>query len=306
MAGCSINRAGVHLNPAGHLGVGSAQVVRPDLVRDTRWQPACEPAVIRGRDPVQLRIVVWNERSRALENRSECYRSVPDRQRGRAERRHQLGQHLGSERPREQQRGLELLDLAHPPARREHLAAAGVEHREHDVEPARPLRVRVRKGQRRAAKRPRQRQRVQGRDTNEWNVPGPRQRPRGRDPDPQPGEGAGSDANGDPVDAVPPDRGGLEYRRRERQQPRRVSGALARARIVPGRVDDLADAGKRNGGRRRRGVEREDSHVASIVTTRRSPPACSITTRAATRESPAIVAVAFSGHSTNAIRSGAM
>ena len=128
----------------------------------------------------------------------------------------------------------------------------------------------------------------------------------GRDPDPQPRERSRPDADPDPIDLAPADPGALQHHRGQGQQPRGVAGPRVGLWVVAGRVDDVADARQRDRGRARRGVERQDPHGTSIVTTRRSPPACSMVTRAARRDRPAIVATAFSGHSTNAIRSGPM
>ncbi len=123
----------------------------------------------------------------------------------------------------------------------------------------------------------------------------------------------------DPVDRLPADLGRLEYPHHQPQQVRGVARALARERIVPGSEHHVAKAGERHRGGRRCSVEGEDPHRssiaagslsgasgASIVTVRVSPPACSMSTRAATCESQAMRATAPPGHSTNAIRSGPM
>src|SRR5262249_13187365 len=112
------------LDLPGDLGVGSAEVVRSHLIGDAPLEAISQPTVVRGRDPVQRRIVVGDEGSRSLENFPECYRPVADRQRGRAERGDQLDQCLRGERMREEQRSVELGGLVYSPARGEHLTAA--------------------------------------------------------------------------------------------------------------------------------------------------------------------------------------
>ncbi len=188
----------------------------------------------------------------------------------------------------------------------EHLTPTGVDDRDHGVEEARRHHRGGRPSHRRAGSWPRERQRLQRRDSDERYVSGARERARRGDSDPQSGERPGPDADRDAIDVPPADPGAVEHHRGERQEPGGVARALAGAGIVAGRVHDLADARQRNGRRARGGIEREDSQGASIVTTRRSPPACSITTRAASRVSPRSSPTAFSGHSTNATVSGPM
>ena len=264
--------------PAGHLGVGSAQVVRPDLVRDTRWQAPCEPAVIRGRDPVQLRIVVWDEGSRALENLPECYRPVSDRQRA-------SGRAASPARPAPPERtraGAAARCRSSSTSSIRQLAANTSPRRASSTASTTSSPTPPRPASASALARTRQRERLQRRDADQRDAPRPRQRPRRRDPDPQPRERPGSDADGDAIDVVPADPGALEHHARS------AAAAGSRGRAARRAVGRRAPCRRR---RRRptarpwsRGVAVSNARIligASIVTTRRSPPACSITTRAA-------------------------
>ena len=188
-------------------------------------------------------------------------------------------QHLGRERARKQQRGVEVLDLADPPARGEHLSAAGVDH----------ARARCRHGTAPGSAAGPASASDCSVETPTSGMPPARASARGgRDPDPQPGERAGSDPDGDPVDPGPADPGALEHRGGQRQQPRGVAGALpgrgsSRAVNTTSPTPDRATVVARVAVSNARILIAPGSSPTAPRSSppRRSPPACSMTTRAA-------------------------
>ena len=242
-------------------------------------------------DPVKLRVVLWDRRPRALENLPEFYRPLPHGQRARAEPDDELAQRIRGERPRfRQPQWLGGCPGLRPPSSRRTLHPAGRRSRRrprgagrHDLVPrvrATPASRSPTSGIRRAWPSARA---VATPIRRPVNVPGPMPTA---------------------IRSISAQRGGLtlEQLRDERHQLRRVPWANAGGWIVStlefdaGFVVEQSDGGRRCGG-----VEAEDFHGLSMNTTRTSPPAWSIRTRAAMRARPAIESSSPRGHSTNVI-----